>query len=78
MSQAPTVLTSAAAINAARARLLACYRPPAGAYDELLGPGGAVRSHWEPLMQDLGGQSVAELQRRWETGRRFIRDQGIT
>ena len=69
---------SAAALAAARARLLACYRPPAGAFDELLAADGTVRPHWEPLVRDFAGESVAELHRRWETGRRFIRDQGIT
>ncbi|HLP03581.1 MAG TPA: circularly permuted type 2 ATP-grasp protein, partial [Opitutaceae bacterium] len=62
----------------ARARLLAGYQPEAGAFDELRDAAGAVRPHWEALVTDLAGRSVAELQRRWETGRRFIRDQGIT
>ena len=70
--------SSADAASAARTRLLAAYRPQAGAYDELLGPEGAVRPHWEMLLRELGGQGVSELQRRWETGRRFIRDQGVT
>ncbi len=71
---APTAVPPAAA----RARLLAGYRPLAGAYDELCAADGAVREPWAPLVDDLAGQTVAELQRRWETGRRFIRDQGIT
>ncbi len=71
-------VSGAAPLAAARARLLACYRPPVGAFDELLGADGAVRPHWEPLVRDFAGESVAELHRRWETGRRFIRDQGIT
>jgi len=78
---APTAAPPAsapAAAAAARARLLAGYRPPADAYDELLGPDNTVRPHWETLVRELSGQGVAELQRRWETGRRFIRDQGIT
>ncbi len=77
-TQAAASATNPSSLAAARGRLLACYRPPLGAYDELLGPGGTVRPHWESLVGDFAGHSVAELQRRWETGRRFIRDQGIT
>ncbi|HLP09433.1 MAG TPA: circularly permuted type 2 ATP-grasp protein [Opitutaceae bacterium] len=82
MSPEPTALSpnsaSPAAGAAARARLLAGYQPAADAFDELRDATGAVRPHWEALVADLAGKSVAELQRRWETGRRFIRDQGIT
>ncbi|MFT3829443.1 MAG: circularly permuted type 2 ATP-grasp protein [Opitutaceae bacterium] len=83
MSPEPSALSANAAspsatAAAARARLLAGYRPVAGCYDELRDAAGAVHPHWEPLVADLAGKSVAELQRRWETGGRFIRDQGIT
>ena len=78
---APTAAPPASAPSTAPGgltRLLAGYRPPPDAYDELRGAGGAVRPPWAPLLGELGEQSVTELQRRWETGRRFIRDQGIT
>ncbi len=70
--------TSGSAPAAAQAHLLAGYRPGPAAYDELRAADGSIRDPWRLLVDDLAGQSVAELQRRWETGRRFIRDQGIT
>lgn len=60
------------------ARLLAGYQPVAGRYDELRTPDGGLRPHWAGLLDALERTGGAELQRRWETGRRFLRDQGVT
>jgi uncharacterized circularly permuted ATP-grasp superfamily protein/uncharacterized alpha-E superfamily protein len=62
----------------ARDHLLANYRAIPGTFDELLDADGNVRPHWDDFIEDISGQSQAELQRRWETGRRFLRDQGVT
>ncbi len=70
--------TSVPKTTAKAGGLLAGYRPAAGAFDELRAADGSIRPHWRVLVDDLQGQSISELQRRWETGRRFIRDQGIT
>lgn len=41
-------------------------------------PAGAIRAPYRPLMGELEKLGVDELQRRWETGRRFIHEQGVT
>ncbi|HEX4795911.1 MAG TPA: circularly permuted type 2 ATP-grasp protein [Humisphaera sp.] len=46
--------------------------------DEMLEPDGALRPHWSPLVSLLDDLGSAELLRRWELGRRLIRENGIT
>ena len=49
-----------------------------GLFDEMEEPDGSVRPHWmmfSSLLDDLG---PAELQRRWETARQLIHDNGVT
>ena len=48
------------------------------AYDEVVDGSGSIRPHYRGLAADLEGLGVDELQRRWETGRRFIHEQGVT
>ncbi|MBO0768602.1 MAG: circularly permuted type 2 ATP-grasp protein [Solirubrobacterales bacterium] len=40
------------------------YRPPSGAYDEMLGADGRPRPHWEQLAEAFAELGVDELQRR--------------
>lgn len=61
-----------------RSRLLRDYKGTPGAYDEVLDTAGTIRPHYRTLMAELEKQGVDELQRRWETGRRFIHEQGVT
>lgn len=49
-----------------------------GAYDEVLDANGIIRPPYRSLMGELEKLGVEELQRRWETGRRFIHEQGVT
>ncbi|HUO10126.1 MAG TPA: circularly permuted type 2 ATP-grasp protein [Phycisphaerae bacterium] len=54
------------------------YVPPVGLFDEMEEPDGSVRPHWlmfSTLLDDLGAK---ELQRRWETARQLIHDNGVT
>lgn len=41
-------------------------------------PAGGIRAPYRPLLNELEKLGVDELQRRWETGRRFIHEQGVT
>ena len=61
-----------------RTRLLRDYRGTPGAYDEVLDGAGTIRPHYRALMSELEKLGVDELHRRWETGRRFIHEQGVT
>jgi len=61
-----------------RPRLLRDYKATPGAYDEVLDASGAVRPHYQMLMAELEDLGAEEIQRRWETGRRFIHEQGVT
>src|SRR5580765_5484530 len=54
------------------------YPQTAGVYDEMSGPGGALRPHWDDFigsLQALGGQELAQ---RWRTARQRIRENGVT
>jgi uncharacterized circularly permuted ATP-grasp superfamily protein/uncharacterized alpha-E superfamily protein len=58
--------------------LLADYRSPGGAFDEMLAAGGEIRPAWQPLLQSLGEIDRAALADRWEQARRVIRENGVT
>jgi uncharacterized circularly permuted ATP-grasp superfamily protein len=60
------------------AGLLAKYQSHEAAFDELLADGGEVRPHYTKLVGALEGFSPEELQRRSDTCRRFVHEQGIT
>lgn len=54
------------------------YRPVGPAYDEVVDASGSIRPHYRGLAAELEGLGADELQRRWETGRRFVHEQGVT
>lgn len=54
------------------------YVPPAGVFDELLDPSGAVRPAWQPLVAMLDDLGLTEREVRWETARRLVRRSGVT
>ena len=55
------------------------YVPAAdGAYDELLGPDGAVRPDWRYLLESLEGLGTRELRERQQKAIRILRDDGAT
>lgn len=67
--------------QAAPATLLAGYvRRSAGGerYDELCTVDGAVRTHWEPVLDLLGNTRPAEIESRLAVAQQHIRDEGIT
>ncbi|MBD3764456.1 MAG: circularly permuted type 2 ATP-grasp protein [Rhodobacterales bacterium] len=57
--------------------LLAGYRPPPGASDELLDPQGRVRPVWRGLLAHLAGLDVADLAARFHRGDQYLRDAGV-
>jgi uncharacterized circularly permuted ATP-grasp superfamily protein/uncharacterized alpha-E superfamily protein len=47
-------------------------------WDEMRGPDGAVRPHWEVLDRSLREFGPGEMWRRWEQARQLIRQHGVT
>ena len=60
-----------------RAALMAGYRPPAGAYDELLDADGTVRARWRPMIEELSRLSAAKVEGRIARGDEYLRDAGV-
>ncbi len=58
--------------------LLAGYQRSSAAFDELLAETGELRPHYANLVGTLEEFSAAELQRRSDTCKRLIHEQGIT
>ena len=54
------------------------YTAKSGFFDELLTAGGQPRAHWKMLLETLSAIGPADLERRWQEGRRIIHDHGIT
>lgn len=60
--------------------LLAGYarRVAAERFDELCTRDGAVRSHWQPVLDLLGSVRAADIESRLASAQQHIRDEGIT
>jgi uncharacterized circularly permuted ATP-grasp superfamily protein/uncharacterized alpha-E superfamily protein len=54
------------------------YVLPPGAHDEMLGPDGQPRPHWQTFLHALGDLGLGELSRRWEEAKQLIRENGVT
>jgi uncharacterized circularly permuted ATP-grasp superfamily protein/uncharacterized alpha-E superfamily protein len=54
------------------------YTPRSGVYDEAFLPDGAPRPHHHELWRGLESLGAAEIAKRWEQGRRLIRENGVT
>jgi uncharacterized circularly permuted ATP-grasp superfamily protein len=54
------------------------YSPRGGLYDEMVGPEGIVRPHWQPFLGALDDIGLPGLVRRWEEARHLIRENGVT
>jgi uncharacterized circularly permuted ATP-grasp superfamily protein/uncharacterized alpha-E superfamily protein len=67
----------AGALPERRAALMAGYRPPAGAYDELLEGDGAIRPLWRPMIDELSRLTVDQIERRMARGDEYLRDAGV-
>lgn len=58
-------------------RLLAGYRPQSGVFDELLDADGRPRPHWSTLLNTLADHTGGELEARFATADRYLRDSGV-
>lgn len=54
------------------------YRPPATAFDEMVGADGRLRDHWKTFAQSLDGIGMAEFVHRWDEARSILRANGVT
>src|SRR5688572_4908721 len=54
------------------------YLPRSGVYDEAFTPDGAPRPHHRELWGGLETLGPSEISKRWEQGRRLIRENGVT
>ncbi|MCO4054390.1 MAG: circularly permuted type 2 ATP-grasp protein [Bosea sp.] len=59
-------------------RLLGAYAPFAGVHDEMMGPDGAIRPHWEALLEEWTRYSPDELLRRIALAERHLADSGVS
>jgi uncharacterized circularly permuted ATP-grasp superfamily protein/uncharacterized alpha-E superfamily protein len=62
----------------APADVVAGYRPPAGAFDEMVDDDGRVRGHWSQVGRVLDGLGLDELHRRRTEAARLLDDDGVT
>ena len=60
------------------APLLEGYRPPGGAYDEMLAAKGGPRPHWQKFMEAFEKLGLPELTTRRDTAARILREHGVT
>ncbi|MEQ8229794.1 MAG: circularly permuted type 2 ATP-grasp protein [Rhodospirillales bacterium] len=54
------------------------YAPIDGVYDEMMDAGTGVRGHWQHFLESMGRFSKTELQERWDTAQRLVRENGTT
>jgi uncharacterized circularly permuted ATP-grasp superfamily protein/uncharacterized alpha-E superfamily protein len=58
---------------------VAFSRPgPTDAFDEVYDVSGSVRPHWSAFMDGFSTLGPAETNRRWETARRLLHENGVT
>jgi len=58
-------------------RLLAGYRPLPGIFDEMMDPTGRPRAHWQPFLAMLAALGAEEIDRRFATADRNLRNSGV-
>jgi uncharacterized circularly permuted ATP-grasp superfamily protein/uncharacterized alpha-E superfamily protein len=76
---APRVSTAKAQILSSRLReLTADYRPLVDIPDEFVGPGGTPRPHWLRFFEALFEHGPEEIERRFGTADRHIREAGVS
>jgi len=54
------------------------YRPVPGLFDEVYSTDGAIKHHWQYLLDSLSGLGVDELNERKAKAQRFLRDDGAS
>ena len=53
------------------------YRPLPGIFDEMMDGDGRVRAHWRPLLSMLASLGGDEINRRFASADRYLRDSGV-
>jgi uncharacterized circularly permuted ATP-grasp superfamily protein/uncharacterized alpha-E superfamily protein len=53
------------------------YQPLTGVFDELMDPDGRVRPHWQSFVAMLADLGVEEINKRFATADRYLRDSGV-
>jgi uncharacterized circularly permuted ATP-grasp superfamily protein/uncharacterized alpha-E superfamily protein len=69
---------SLATLEPAAGLLSQPYNLLSGLHDEMMGPEGKVRGHWQPFLRALNHLGSAEVARRWEDARQLIHENGVT
>ncbi|MCQ8780607.1 circularly permuted type 2 ATP-grasp protein [Mangrovibrevibacter kandeliae] len=69
--------TSGSAREAGLGALLRAYRPAPGRFDEMLGPDGAVRPHYQALAEQLAAMPGEERLRRFARAGQYLREAGV-
>ncbi|MHB2169277.1 circularly permuted type 2 ATP-grasp protein [Alsobacter sp. R-9] len=64
-------------VEVRRRVLLSGYRPLPGARDEMLDESGAIRPHWEPVLQALAVASAADVDAAFAIADRHQQDSGV-
>jgi uncharacterized circularly permuted ATP-grasp superfamily protein/uncharacterized alpha-E superfamily protein len=54
------------------------YAPAPGVFDEMFDPNTGIRPHWRGFLDGLGALPAEEMQSRWDTAQRLIRENGTT
>src|SRR5262245_59026377 len=59
------------------APLIAGYQPSSQNFDELVGRDGRMREHWRPFLTMLAALGPEEINRRFASADRHLRDSGV-
>jgi uncharacterized circularly permuted ATP-grasp superfamily protein/uncharacterized alpha-E superfamily protein len=57
--------------------LVSGYRPLSGVFDEMMDADGRLRAHWLPYLSMLSGLGGDEINRRFSSADRYLRDSGV-
>ena len=57
--------------------LVSGYRPLSGVFDEMMDAAGRLRAHWLPYLSMLSGLGGDEINRRFASADRYLRDSGV-
>jgi uncharacterized circularly permuted ATP-grasp superfamily protein/uncharacterized alpha-E superfamily protein len=57
--------------------LVSGYRPLSGVFDEMMDADGRLRAHWLPYLSMLSGLDGDEINRRFASADRYLRDSGV-
>ena len=57
--------------------LVSGYRPLTGVFDEMMDADGRLRAHWQPFLSMLSGVGGDEINRRFASADRYLRDSGV-